>query len=139
MIAYYKEKCPKLSYSHMDARSLAYEDDSFDVVVDKGCLDSILCGEDGAFGAKKLFQEINRVLTPKGVYICVTYGQPVDNERDRKRYLPYGVFTERLKYFEDKSLGWNITTHMIAKPFKSATASVKTDQARRETIAQKEA
>ena len=71
---YYKEKCPKLSSVHMDARALAYEDGCFDVVIDKGCLDSVLCGENAHAGAKKMFEEINRVLTPNGVYICVTYG-----------------------------------------------------------------
>ena len=52
---YYKQHYPKMSYTHMDARALAYEDESFDVIVDKGCLDTILCGDLSYAGAKKMF------------------------------------------------------------------------------------
>ena len=74
----YKEKLSTMSYCHMDVRALAYEDGCFDVVIDKGTLDSILCGEGSQPSALQMFREINRVLTPKGVYICVSYGQLKD-------------------------------------------------------------
>ena len=46
----------------------------FNIVIDKGTLDSILCGDNSVPNAEKMMQEIYRVLGPKGVYICVTYG-----------------------------------------------------------------
>ena len=47
MQEYYKEKIgyQSLSFKQMDVKSLQYEDNSFDVCIDKACFDSILCGE----------------------------------------------------------------------------------------------
>ena len=137
MTEYYAQHFPKLSFCHMDARDLAYEDETFDVVVDKGCLDTILCGDLSFAGAKKMFNEINRVLTSRGYYIVVTYGQPKDNERDRSRYQPFPVFTERLKFFADKQFDWHVTSHMVAKPYVSAEENVSTEWKLQETRAEK--
>jgi len=40
-----KEKYPSLKYLQMDCRQMAFEAGSFDAVIDKGTLDSILCGD----------------------------------------------------------------------------------------------
>ena len=74
MSEHYKEKVPSMTYVHMDVRALAYEDGCFDVVLDKGTLDSILCGDGSQPSALQMLREINRVLTAKGFYICVSYG-----------------------------------------------------------------
>ena len=55
----------------------------FNVVVDKGTLDSILCGDNSEPNALKMLSEIHRILTPKGIYICVTYG----DEEHRMKYF----------------------------------------------------
>ena len=75
MASHYKAKAIEMTYIHMDARAMAYEDASFDAVIDKGTLDSILSGDNSTAGALAMFREIQRVLTPNGVYICVTYGK----------------------------------------------------------------
>lgn len=36
------------------------EDETFDVVIDKGTLDSILCGLEGSHDAKKALNEVER-------------------------------------------------------------------------------
>ena len=41
----YKEKYSTLKYLQMDCRQMAFEQGSFDDVIDKGTLDSILCGD----------------------------------------------------------------------------------------------
>jgi ubiquinone/menaquinone biosynthesis C-methylase UbiE len=58
----------------MDVRCMAFDDESFDVVVDKGCLDAILCSEGSHPSMLAMFREINRVLKRDGVYICVSHG-----------------------------------------------------------------
>jgi ubiquinone/menaquinone biosynthesis C-methylase UbiE len=55
----------------------------FNVVLDKGTLDSVLCGDNSVPNAEKMMQEIYRVLTPGGVYVCITYG----DEEHRKKFL----------------------------------------------------
>ena len=58
----------------MDCRSMNYDDGAFDAVVDKGTFDSILCGDGSGPNADQMLNEIHRVLSPNGVYICVSYG-----------------------------------------------------------------
>ncbi|KAI5650991.1 hypothetical protein M9H77_36996 [Catharanthus roseus] len=68
---------PQLKYLKMDVRQMdAFEAGSFDAVVDKGTLDSILCGQNSRENAEKMLKEVARVLKDKGVYILITYGAP---------------------------------------------------------------
>ncbi|XP_059289453.1 uncharacterized protein LOC132042966 [Lycium ferocissimum] len=69
---------PQLKYMKMDTRDMScFEGGSFDGVVDKGTLDSILCGQSSQQNAAKMLSEVGRVLKDKGVYILITYGTPV--------------------------------------------------------------
>ena len=76
MTELYKEKCPSMVFKQMDVRSLQFEDGTFDCVVDKGTFDSILCGDGSAPNSEQMLNEIYRVLSPTGVYICISYGIP---------------------------------------------------------------
>eukprot|EP00439_Symbiodinium_sp_Y106_P069217 s1744_g11.t2 len=71
----YRDK-PGMTYKQMDGRSMELPDASFNVVIDKACLDSILCGEGSTHNAQKLLTEVSRILQPNGVYIAVSHGQP---------------------------------------------------------------
>lgn len=53
-----------------------FSDCCFDVVIDKSTLDALLCGEQSFVNAARMLWEVQRVLKPNGVYICVSYGQP---------------------------------------------------------------
>ena len=95
---------PELHFEHMDATTLRYENESFNVVLDKGTADALLSSssknqlvnsqseenlkclnldtlesflneEDLKF--LKLFSEADRVLMPSGRFICVTLAQPI--------------------------------------------------------------
>ncbi|KAJ7955309.1 methyltransferase-like protein 13 [Quillaja saponaria] len=69
---------PELKYLKMDVRYMgAFQTDSFDAIVDKGTLDSLLCGNDSRQNASKMLEEVWRVLKNKGVYILITYGAPI--------------------------------------------------------------
>mmetsp|Transcript_13627 Transcript_13627/g.13363 ORF Transcript_13627/g.13363 Transcript_13627/m.13363 type:complete len:84 (-) Transcript_13627:210-461(-) len=72
----YKEKLPSLPFKQMDVRSLQYEEGTFDAVVDKGTIDCVLCGDGSGPNADLMLSEIYRVLSPTGVYICISYGLP---------------------------------------------------------------
>ena len=72
---------------------------SFNIALDKGTLDSVLCGDDSGANAQKMLNEIHRILAPGGRYICITYGDP----------------EHRKKYFEN--LQWSsLSVDKIAKP-----------------------
>ncbi len=57
--------------------------DSFDCIIDKGLLDALLCGVKGTETVENYIQEIERLLTPEGIFICITHGEP----NDRLKYL----------------------------------------------------
>ncbi|XP_038881149.1 EEF1A lysine methyltransferase 4 isoform X1 [Benincasa hispida] len=72
---------PQLKYMTMDVRNMsAFEICSFDAVLDKGTLDSLLCGNNSRENATRMLEEVWRVLKENGVYILVnsvvTYGAP---------------------------------------------------------------
>uniref|UniRef100_A0A0D6R812 Methyltransferase type 11 domain-containing protein n=1 Tax=Araucaria cunninghamii TaxID=56994 RepID=A0A0D6R812_ARACU len=68
---------PQLIYATMDVRDMsAFESSSFDSVIDKGMLDSLMCGHNAQQSARKMLDEVRRVLKPGGVYMLVTYGGP---------------------------------------------------------------
>ena len=95
----YKEKIPQLTFKQMDARSLQSQDGVFDVVIDKACFDAILCGDNSKPNSEAMLNEVHRVLSPNGVYICVTYGVPKSRE----------------DYFKQKQFDWTVITQKVAK------------------------
>lgn len=106
MMERYKDK-PTLQWQQMNVCSLDFPDESFDVVVDKGTMDSILCGEGSTANVSKMAGEISRVLKPNGVFVIISYGVP-DN---------------RLNYLEkEDAYSWNVSVHTVPKPTVSAAA-----------------
>ncbi|XP_050372199.1 uncharacterized protein LOC126790106 [Argentina anserina] len=88
-----------LKYLEMDVRDMnAFETASFDAVIDKGTLDSLLCGSNSQQNAARMLNEVWRVLKDKGVYILVTYGAPL----------------YRLRLLTESS-SWGIKLHVIDK------------------------
>eukprot|EP00929_Paragymnodinium_shiwhaense_P036350 TRINITY_DN19493_c0_g1_i1.p1 TRINITY_DN19493_c0_g1~~TRINITY_DN19493_c0_g1_i1.p1 ORF type:complete len:235 (-),score=56.06 TRINITY_DN19493_c0_g1_i1:343-969(-) len=106
----YRDK-PGMSYVQMDGRSMELPEQNFDVIIDKACLDAILCGEGSTHNAQKLLQEASRVLKPTGVYIAVSHGQP----------------SYRLTYLQRPEFGWNVKIYTVQKPMLGMTANLSTD------------
>ncbi|CAD7949163.1 unnamed protein product [Amoebophrya sp. A120] len=96
----YKDKTG-LSYSEMNVKQMDYGDGQFGVILDKGTMDSILCGEASTLNIQKALTEIARVLDPKtGVFVSVSHGQP----------------NYRLTYLDRPEYGWDVTVHTVEKP-----------------------
>ena len=100
MTDHYKEKIPQMTFKVMDTKSLQFEDGSFDAVIDKACFDSILCGDGSGPNSENMLNEIHRVLSPNGVYICISYGVPEN----------------RMGYFNKGGDDWTVFTQKAAKP-----------------------
>ena len=108
----YKEKYPNMPYKQMDVRSLQFEDGIFDAVIDKGTFDSILCGDGSGPNAEQMLNEVHRVLSPNGVYICISYGTK----------------DSRLSYFTKSQYEWTVSNHMVAKPTISTSTVVSKEE-----------
>ena len=65
---------PEMSWEVMDARDLKYPSNYFDLVIDKGTFDSIMCGDKSSLEAALLTKEVQRVLKTGGVYLLISYG-----------------------------------------------------------------
>jgi hypothetical protein len=64
----------------------------FGAVVDKGTLDSLLCGDESTAHAAKMCEHVSRALRPGGVFVVISYGTP-DN---------------RLCYLEAPAYKWKV-------------------------------
>lgn len=95
------EKIPQLKYLQMDVRDMSFfEDESFDGVVDKGTLDSLMCGTDAPISASQMLGEVSRLLKPGGIYMLITYGDP----------------KARMIHLKRKVYNWKIELYIIPRP-----------------------
>jgi EEF1A lysine methyltransferase 4 len=71
-------QCPPMKFIYGDiTKGLPFEDQSFDLIVCKGTLDSILCGEGSAASARTVIAECSRILVNgQGVLFLATHGNP---------------------------------------------------------------
>ena len=72
----------KTSSGHVGDRSIddnitgQSSQDKFDIIIDKGLTDAILCGEGWNGPLKKLFREASGVLRARGRYLLISYRLP---------------------------------------------------------------
>ncbi|KAJ9685569.1 hypothetical protein PVL29_017562 [Vitis rotundifolia] len=67
------EHIHQLQYMQMDVKDMSFfPDESFDCVIDKGTLDSLMCGTDAPISASRMLGEVSRLLKPGGIYMLVT-------------------------------------------------------------------
>jgi ubiquinone/menaquinone biosynthesis C-methylase UbiE len=96
MAAKHKDK-RSLTWAVMDVCSLQFQDASYDAVVDKGTLDSVLCGDNSTANAAKYCSEVSRVMRAGATFFIVSYGTPEN----------------RLSYLEKEEFKWRVTVHTI--------------------------
>ena len=63
-------------YHHMDARKLSFPGQRFDLVVDKGTIDAMLCSSAGHADALAICSEAVRVLRSGGSFMVVSHLEP---------------------------------------------------------------
>ncbi|CAN8254080.1 unnamed protein product [Cochlearia groenlandica] len=100
---------PQLKYMQMDVRDMSYfADDSFDTIIDKGTLDSLMCGNDAILSAPRMLGEVSRLIKPGGTYFLITYGGP----------------KVRMPHLTRSAYNWKISLYIIPRPgFKNPGSS----------------
>eukprot|EP00359_Climacostomum_virens_P003416 CAMPEP_0204907420 /NCGR_PEP_ID=MMETSP1397-20131031/6573_1 /ASSEMBLY_ACC=CAM_ASM_000891 /TAXON_ID=49980 /ORGANISM="Climacostomum Climacostomum virens, Strain Stock W-24" /LENGTH=206 /DNA_ID=CAMNT_0052076567 /DNA_START=1 /DNA_END=621 /DNA_ORIENTATION=- len=88
-----------MEFAVMDAQNLEFPDNCFNLVVDKGTLDCILCNENSFAKALTVLRNVHRVLAPGGIYILVSYGVP----------------DTRVGYLKNRQFSWKVEHARIAK------------------------
>ncbi|XP_051511192.1 eEF1A lysine and N-terminal methyltransferase isoform X1 [Myxocyprinus asiaticus] len=68
------ERRPDLTFQQVDATKTGFESGSFQAALDKGTLDAMASEEEGAL-ARRMLEEVGRVLAVGGRYVCVTLAQ----------------------------------------------------------------
>lgn len=92
---------PQLKYMQMDVRDMSFfPDESFDSVVDKGTLDSLMCGTTAPISVSQMLGEVSRLLKPGGIYMLITYGDP----------------TARVPHLNRPGYSWEIILYIIPRP-----------------------
>ncbi|KAK3003213.1 hypothetical protein RJ639_018161 [Escallonia herrerae] len=95
------EHVPQLKYMQMDVKDMSFfADETFDSVVDKGTLDSLMCGPDAPISAAQMLGEVSRLLKPGGIYMMITYGDP----------------TVRMPHLSKPVYSWEIELYVMPRP-----------------------
>ncbi|KAI8141340.1 S-adenosyl-L-methionine-dependent methyltransferase [Fennellomyces sp. T-0311] len=96
---------PEMKWLEMDIRDLQFPDESFDVVIDKGTMDALMCdrgdvwdpSEELIAEVKGEVDEVVRVTKVGGVFLYITFGQP----HFRKRHLQRDCWDIKVKTMGD--------------------------------------
>ncbi len=91
---------PEMKFILMDCTDMTFEKSVFDVIIDKGTLDSVLCSEGASDNAHRTLKGVHQALQPNGVYFCLSYGVP----------------SHRMHYLKSSEYPWGISLEKIQKP-----------------------
>ncbi|XP_031744228.1 EEF1A lysine methyltransferase 4 isoform X5 [Cucumis sativus] len=98
---------PQLKYMEMDVRDMSFfPDEKFGAVIDKGTLDSLMCGTDAPISAAQMLGEVSRLLKPGGVYLLIFRGLQIT----------YGDPKVRMPHLMRPSYNWKIALFIIPRP-----------------------
>jgi len=104
-----------LTWEVMDvSEKLSFPDASFDVCVDKGCLDSILCGDSSTVKVADSIYNVLRVLKPTGIFVIMSHWPP----------------EKWLGYLEQEAYNWSISAFAVPRPVVGAPPDVNSASVR---------
>ena len=83
----------------MDIRDMPFEDNFFDLIIDKSTMDALLCGDQSFLNVAIMTKEIQRVLKTGCIYMIISYGLPEN----------------RLVHLEREHLAFDISIYTIKK------------------------
>lgn len=81
---------PEMTWLVMDAKSMPFQKEKFDVVIDKCVSDALYCSKHPLNDIAIYYREVNRVLKNEGVFIVISY-QEERIEQLKKSHLCFDV------------------------------------------------
>lgn len=66
----------KMQFEVMDVTKMDYPDESFDLVLDKSTIDTLMCTESPLINVARMAEESHRVLRPGCAYFGISYAPP---------------------------------------------------------------
>ena len=76
-----KETRPNIEWLVMDITDMSeFESNRFDIIIDKGTMDALLCGNDAYLKVAMMLKESQRILKPGGHFFFISYGTPEARE-----------------------------------------------------------
>ena len=86
-----------------------FADNSFTLVIDKGCLDAVMCGTEFRQMSKSMFEEVHRVLDKEGIFLSVSHA-PAITRVPYLRQVRWAVDSMKLPEGESLTLYIGINT-----------------------------
>ena len=80
-----QETRPELVWQVMNCTSLEYEDEFFDLIIDKSTIDCLVCGSQAYKKVALMTKECQRVLKTGGFFVSISFGQPLSRELHYRR------------------------------------------------------
>jgi EEF1A lysine methyltransferase 4 len=89
-------------YEVMDVRKLTYPSESFDMVLDKSTIDSLMCSDTPLTNVAAMVDEAYRVLKPGGVYFVVSYASAATRiEHITREHVNWAVERKDISRFNE--------------------------------------
>ena len=93
------ESRPLMKWDVMDVMNMSYQDELFDIIIDKSTFDCLNCGESAQTNLACMLKECQRVLKTGGKYVAFCFNQPISHEL----------------HFKRDNLGFDLKTYTIEK------------------------
>lgn len=82
----------------MDVREMSYANNTFDMVIDKSTIDTLMCSENPILNVAKMVEESYRVLKPGGIYFAVSFAEPFRRlEHLTREHVKFDIQTKTVK------------------------------------------
>jgi ubiquinone/menaquinone biosynthesis C-methylase UbiE len=89
----------EMIFEVMDVRRMDYANESFDLVIDKSTIDSLMCSDNPLMNVGRMVDECYRVLVPNGIYFVLSYAAPAT----------------RYEHITREHVSWNVEKKQVSR------------------------
>jgi hypothetical protein len=105
---------PELRFEVADARALSLAPAAYDLIIEKGLLDAMLCTPKAGEGVSAMMRAVAAGLAPGGAFVLISFGAPRD----------------RLQWVQHAERGWSVDVWTLPKPGAVAAAAAAAEARR---------